>query len=386
YTFKTDYTHPIKGGRFEAGLKFSFVKNDNGVAYENYRNGKWEPDLIRSNHFIYDENINAAYVNYSKQLKKWSFQAGLRLENSNATGNQLGNQVVAGSKFKRDTTNLFPTAFVSYAVNDKNNLTVTYGRRINRPNYQDLNPFTYFLDSLSYRQGNIYLRPQYTHNIELSHSFKSKFITTLNFSATDDVIAQINKVDPNNPSSKIRFLTVDNVAKFRNIGISVTTPVVFAKWWNTNIFTNVFNNHYEGKYDTTTVNVSFTSFMINITNNLNFGKGFSGEISGFYRHKGISNLTKMEPIYQISFGLQKQVLKGKGTVRLNIRDPFAWQQFSGETKYGRIDGEFLSRPDVRQATATFTYRFGKSTQQNQPRRRNSASQDEQNRAGQQGGQ
>ncbi len=386
YTYKMDYVHPIKGGRFEAGIKTSFVKNDNEVQYKNYKNEKWEEDLIRSNHFIYDENINAGYVNYSKQLKKWSFQAGLRVENTNATGNQLGNQLVPGSKFKRDTTNLFPTAFVSYALNDKHSLTVTYGRRINRPNYQDLNPFTYFLDSLSYRQGNIYLRPQYTHNVELSHSFKSKFITTLNFSATDDVIAQINKVDPNNPNSKIRFLTVDNVAKFRNIGISITTPVTIAKWWNANIFTNVFNNHYEGRYDTTVVNVSFTSFMINITNNLNFGKGFSGEISGFYRHKGISNLTKMEPIYQVSFGLQKQVIKGKGTVRLNIRDPFAWQKFSGETKYGRIDGEFLSRPDVRQVTATFTYRFGKSTQQNQSRRRNSASQDEQNRVGQQGGQ
>jgi iron complex outermembrane recepter protein len=385
YTFKSDYIHPLKGGRFEAGIKFSTVRNDNEVNYQNLRNGKWEEDLIRSNHFIYEETINAAYVNYSKEIKKWSFQAGLRVENTVANGNQLGNQVVQQTKFKRDTTNLFPTAFVSHKLNDKHLLTVNYGRRINRPNYQDLNPFTYFLDSLSYRQGNIYLRPQYTHNFELTHSFRSKYITTLNYSATDDVIAQINKLDPNNPDSKIRFLTVDNVAKFRNIGISITTPVTIAKWWNANIFTNIFNNHYEGMYDTTRVNVSFTSFMVNITNNLNFGKGFSGEISGFYRHKGISNLTNMEPIYQVSFGVQKQVIKGKGTVRLNVRDPFAWQKFAGETKYGRIDGNFLARPDVRQVTATFTYRFGKTAQQNQqPRRRNSASQDEQNRVGQGG--
>lgn len=385
YTFKTDYTHPIKGGRIEAGLKSSFVKNDNQVNYENYRNGKWEEDLIRSNHFIYDENINAAYVNFSKELKKWSFQAGLRIENTVAHGNQLGNQVIPQTKFKRDTTNLFPTAFVSYKLNVNNSLTVSYGRRINRPNYQDLNPFTYFLDSLSYRQGNIYLRPQYTHNIELTHAFKGKYITTLNYSATDDVISQVNKVDPNDPDSKIRFLTVDNVAKFRNIGISVTTPVTVAKWWNANIFTNVFNNQYKGTYDTISIDLSFTSFMINVTNNFNFGKGFSGEISGFYRHKGINNLTKMEPIYQISFGAQKQVMKGKATIRLNVRDPFAWQQFEGESKYGRIDGSFLSRPDTRQVTATFTYRFGKTAQQNQPpRRRNSASQDEQNRVGQGG--
>lgn len=381
-SFKADYTQPVSGGRLDAGVKLSFVRNDNEVLYENFVNGKWEKDNIRSNHFIYDENVNAAYINYNRQIKKWSFQAGLRLENTRANGNQ----VVTNSKFNRDTTNLFPTAFVSYALNEKNTFSVNYGRRINRPNYQDLNPFTYFLDSLSYRQGNVYLRPQYTHNIELSHAFKGKFITTLNYSATDDVISQINKVDPNNPDSKIRFLTVDNVAKFRNIGLSLTTPVSFSKWWNANIFTNVFNNHYEGVYDTTQVDVSFTSFMINITNNINLGKGFTGEISGFYRHKGLANLTTMQPIYQLSVGLQKQIIKGKGTLRLNIRDPFAWQKFEGVTQFGRIDGSFLSRPDMRQVTTTFTYRFGKTTQQNQQRRRNSASQDEQNRVGQGGGQ
>jgi len=385
FTFKTDYTHPIKGGRFEAGLKTSYVKNDNEVNYENLDNGKWEEDLIRSNHFIYDENINAGYVNFSKELKKWSFQTGLRLENTIAHGNQLGNRLVPQTKFKRDTTNLFPTAFVSYKLNEKNTLSVNYGRRINRPNYQDLNPFTYFLDSLSYRQGNIYLRPQYTHNIEFSHALKGKYITTLNYSSTDNVISQVNKVDPNNPDSKIRFLTVDNVAKFRNIGLVVITPVTVAKWWNANITTNIFNNRYQGFLDTVSINLSFTSFMLNVTNSFNFGKGFSGELSGFYRHTSVNNLTTQQPIYQVSLGVQQQVMKGKGTVRLNVRDPFAWQQFEGESKYGRIDGTFLSRPDIRQVTATFTYRFGKTTQQNQPpRRRNSASQDEQNRVGQGG--
>lgn len=375
YTFKTDYTHPVKGGRFEAGIKYSYVNNDNLVDYQRFINNKWEVDQIRSNHFIYDETINAAYVNFNRQVKKWTFQGGLRLENTIAHGNQ----VVTQTTFKRDTTNLFPTAFVSYAADKKNTLTVSYGRRITRPNYQDLNPFTYFLDTLSYRQGNIYLRPQYTHNIELTHSFMGKFITTLNYNNTDDVISQIIKPEQN---SKIRFLTVDNVAEFRNIGISITAPITVTKWWNANLFTNIYNNHYEGIYDTINIDMAFTSFIINVTNNFNFGKGLSGELSGFYRHKAINNLTKMEPIYQMSLGLQKQVMKGKGTVRLNVRDPFAWQRFEGRNKYGLIDGSFLARPDLRQVTGTFTWRFGKNGQQvSQPRRRNASSQEEQNRVG-----
>jgi iron complex outermembrane recepter protein len=375
YTFKSDYVHPIKAGRFEAGVKFSYVKNDNLVDYEKLINNQWVTDNIRSNHFIYDENINAAYVNINREIKKWTFQLGLRLENTVAHGNQ----VVTNQKFKRDTTNLFPTAFINYKLDKKNTLTIAYGRRIQRPNYQDLNPFTYFLDTLSYRQGNIYLRPQYTHNIDLTHSFNGKLITTFNFNTTDDIISQIVKPEPN---SKIRFLTVDNVAQFTNIGISVTAPIPVTKWWNANLFTNVFNNRYKGVYDTFNIDISYTSFTANLTNNFTFKKGWSAELGGMYRHKALGGLTKMEPIYQMSFGVQKQVMKGKGTLRFNVRDPFAWQKFSGRNTYGMIDGGFTARPDIRQVTGTFTWRFGKVGQQNQPRRRNSSSQDEQNRVGQ----
>ncbi|MGZ3838503.1 MAG: TonB-dependent receptor domain-containing protein [Flavisolibacter sp.] len=379
YTFKSDYTHPFKGGKIEAGIKLSYVKNDNGVNYQKLVGDKWETDIQRSNHFIYDENINAAYLNYNKQIKKWTLQAGLRIENSVAHGNQ----VVTNQKFKKDSTNLFPTVFTSYALNKNNTLTLSYGRRITRPNYQDLNPFTYFLDTLSYRRGNIYLRPQYTHNIELSHSFMGKYITTLNYNTTDDVISQLIKPEPN---SKIRYLTPDNVAKFDNMGISITAPVTLAKWWNINLFTNLFNNHYKGVYDNVRIDMSFTSFMVNLTNNFTISKGFTAELSGFYRHKGVNNLTVMDPIYQMSLGLQKQVMKGKGTVRLNLRDPFAWQEFQGLNDYGQVYGRFHFHPDSRQVTATFTWRFGNSGQNNQPRRRNSSSQDEQSRVGQAGNQ
>jgi hypothetical protein len=208
-----------------------------------------------------------------------------------------------------------------------------------------------------------------------------KYITTLNYNTTNDVISQVIKPEPN---SKIRYLTPDNVAKFNNVGLSITTPVTFAKWLNTNVFTNVFNNHYKGVYDNVKIDMSFTSFMINITNNFTISKGFTAELSGFYRHKNINSLSLMEPIYQMTIGGQKQILNGKGTIRLNIRDPFAWQKFEGLNKYGLIDGEFHVRPDIRQVTATFTWRFGNNGQNNPPRRRNSSSQDEQSRVGQGG--
>ncbi|HEV8284426.1 MAG TPA: TonB-dependent receptor [Chitinophagaceae bacterium] len=375
YSIKSDYTHPFKkGGRFEAGIKSSYVKNDNIVDYQRLSSDKWIPDA-RSNHFIYDENINAAYVNINKQIKKWSLQGGLRIENTIAKGFQVTND----STFKRDFTNLFPSAFISYAINPKNSITVSYSRRITRPNYQDLNPFTYFLDSLSYRQGNPYLLPQFTHNIELSHSYKGKLITTLNYNNTTDVISQIFK---QNSQTKIVYFTADNVAKFTNMGISITAPIPIAKWWNTNLFTNVYRNHYKGIYNGAPLDKAYTSFNANFSNTFTIKQGFSLELSGFYRAKGLDQLTISEPIYQMSLGGQKNILKNKATIRLNIRDPFAWQQYRGVIEYGNIYAKIRNKFDARQVTATFTYRFGKNNQQNPPpRRRNSATQDEQNRVG-----
>ena len=358
----------------EAGIKSSYVKTNNLVDYEYFANSKWNLDN-RSNHFIYEENINAAYVNGNRQIGKWTLQGGLRVENTTATGNQI----TSNEKFSRDRTSLFPSAFISYDVDKNNKLTTSYSRRINRPSYQNLNPFLFFADSLTYQKGNPYLKPQYSNNIEISHAFKGKFITTLAYNNTTDVIAQIIK-----PDGVKMFNTFDNVAKQNNISLSLTIPVKVAKWWNANFFSNVFNNNYEGIYNNKPFDVSNTSFSANLTNNFTLGKGLTGELSGFYRHNVIDQITYLKPIYQMSLGLQQQIIKGKGTVRLNIRDPFQWQKFEGYNRFDGIDVSFKNRPDSRSVTATFTYRFGKSTPQNQPRRRTTSSQEEQSRVGQGG--
>ena len=376
WSLKSDYVHPFKkGGRLEAGVKSSIVDNDNMVSYVRWDGNKWIDDS-RSNHFIYEENINAVYLNANRQIGKWSLQGGLRLENTIAKGHQVTND----SGFTRNFTNLFPSAFLSYDADKSNKFTISYSRRITRPNYQDLNPFIYFLDSLSYRKGNPFLLPQFSHNFELSHSFKGKLITTLNYSNTNNVISQLVK-----PDGDLLYLTSDNVARFRNVGITITAPVPLTKWWSSNVFINVFNNHYEGVYENKPLDMSFTSFMINMTQTFTIKPGFTAEVSGFYRARGIQQLNVDEPMYVLNFGAQKQVLKGKGTLRLNLRDPFWMQRYKGKTEYDIVDSRIANKWDNRQVTASFTYRFGKTGQQNQPaRRRNSAAQDEQNRVGQGG--
>ncbi len=131
YSGRIDYIKSLKkGARFEAGLKSSVVKTDNNAVYDSIINGQFVRDINRSNYFIYEENINAGYVNLNQPInKKWGAQLGLRLENTNAKGNQ----VTTGEQFNRNYTQLFPTAYVQYQHNKKNTYVLNYGRRIRRP-------------------------------------------------------------------------------------------------------------------------------------------------------------------------------------------------------------------------------------------------------------
>ncbi|MEJ7738563.1 MAG: TonB-dependent receptor [Chitinophagaceae bacterium] len=378
YTAKMDYVHPLKkGAKIEAGLKSSYVETDNNAQYTKLDNTKneWINDGTRSNHFLYDENINAAYFNYSRHIKKIGIQGGLRYEYTKAKGKQMINQ----KNFDRSYGQLFPTAYISYAMNKKNNFSLSYGRRIQRPNYQDMNPFQYFLDQYTYREGNPFLTPQFSHNLELSHNFKGELNTNISFTETTDII---NDVLKQNNVTKVTLLTRENIARRRNIGMSVSYNKALTKWWTTSIFANLFNNKYDGIVNNRQLNVNISSLMFNVNNQLKFKKGWGGEVSGFYRTKmQDGGLIVSEPMGVVSFGVSKQIIKSKGTLKLNIIDPFYIQNFRGFTQFGEIDMTIRNKWDNRRVGLGFSYRFGKTQNNGPAKRKTGSSQDEQSRVG-----
>lgn len=381
FSFKSDYSQTLKADiKLEAGFKTSYVKTDNDAQYIYYNKGtnNWKTDSTRSNHFIYKENINAAYINLNKQYKKWGVQLGLRAEQTIASGDQLAKN----SNFSINYVKLFPTTYVSYKLNDNNTFALSYGRRINRPGYQDLNPFQYLLDQYTYRQGNPNLQPQLSNNVELSYNYKGQLNVALNYTTTKGIINDVIhtfKID----SSYYAYQTKENLADNTNMGLSINWNYPVTKWWTTNLFTNLYNNHYKGLLVNNGVNekidISATSFMVNVSNQFTFKKGWTGEISGFYMSKNLNGgVIVAKPMGVFSFGAGKQILKTKGTIRVNLRDPFWIQKFRGYTELDNLSTQIRSKWDNRRYIITFNYRFGKTMQQ-QARRRNAASQDEQNR-------
>lgn len=374
YSIKSDYTLPLKkNAKFEAGFKSSYVETDNNAIYDNFINGEWINDAGRSNHFLYKENINAGYINFSKELsKKWSIQSGLRAENTNAKGNQL----TTGETFTRNYTQLFPTAYVGYTANDKNTFSLNYGRRIQRPDYGDLNPFYYFLDKYTYQVGNPYLKPQFSHNIELSHSYKGFLNTTLSYTAVNDVIQQVlEQVD----STFTTFVKQSNIASQRTIGLSVSAGFPVTKWWSTNIYSQANYNKFEGYINNGMISVEGPSFMANISNQFKLKGGWNLELSGFVQSKSVEGTIVALPMGKIDFAVAKTILKNKGTIKLNFRDFLDIQQFNGYSKYQNIDVTIKNQWDNRVVNLSFTYRFNKGKAAPQPQGNRGGADDEQNR-------
>jgi iron complex outermembrane receptor protein len=375
YSGRVDYLLPMKKGRrFEAGIKSSYVKTDNNAIYDSLNYGMIVHDVNRSNHFVYEENINAAYVNFSTPItKKWSAQLGLRLENTNAKGNQI----TTGETFDRDYTQLFPTAYIQYVADKKNSFVANYGRRIRRPDYESLNPFINFIDKYTFQQGNPNLRPQFSHNIELSHTFRNFLTSTLSYFTTKDIIQNVLE---QNTKDTVTFVRRANIASQRQIGFSVNANTPITKWWRSSIYLNVFNNRFEGIVDSVPVVAEFTTFTMNGSQTFTFAKTWNAEINGFFRTGSVEGVLMAKSMGMIAIGVGKQIMKGKGTIRVNLRDVFYTQRFRAESRYGDVDAAFQEARDSRVLNVNFTYRFSKGKMNGQQRKRNSGP-DETNRVG-----
>jgi iron complex outermembrane recepter protein len=378
YSAKMDYTHPLKGGaKLEAGWKTSYVQTENKANYNifSYNSDEWVTDYGKTNFFDYKENINAAYINLNKQItNKWGLQTGLRFENTNYKGHQHGNPVKGDSSFKRTYNSWFPTVYLSYGANKDNQFGLSYGRRIDRPGYQSLNPFLFYIDPFTYEQGNPYLRPQYSNNFELTHIHKGKLTTTLNYSITEDLFNETF-----DQADKATIVRRGNIGRRENYGVAVNAQIPFTKWLTTMLYTNYSYTRYSGKLYGEDLDVAAGTLQLNVNNQLNFKNGWGAELSGWYRSKGVEGQILLQEMGQMAAGVSKQVLKGKGTVKLNVRDIFYTQIPHGDINFKKTEARFRNTRDTRVANVTFTYRFGKPIKNTNGQRKKGGASDEQNR-------
>ncbi|MES2328555.1 MAG: outer membrane beta-barrel protein [Bacteroidota bacterium] len=379
YAAKSDYVHPLNGkAKLEAGVKTSLVDTDNEANYYQLIGGAKYPDYNRTNRFQYAENINAAYLSYTNEFKRFSVKLGLRGENTNAHAHQLGNPLRTDSAFNRHYTSLFPTAYLSYKLDSagSNTINVSYGRRIDRPNYRQLNPFVTFVDKYSTWVGNPFLLPQYATSLQLSYSYKSLFSVSVQYAYMKDFQSEVDLQEGD------QFVAHSyNLTHAINKGATLYLNIPVKKWWTFNLNGEVINNAYEGTVPGLTIKSSVTYAYGFINNTFAFNSGWSAELGGFYRTSSAYGQFVTRPIGQVNGGIQKKMFNNKASVKISFRDLFKNNIPGGNiTQVPNVTATYRNDFANRAFSIGFTYNFG-SDSNTKKKRETGGSESEQRRVG-----
>ena len=369
---KTDYTYPVSEKfKIEAGAKVSAVTTDNQINFTLFEDGDWVNDPLRSNQFQYEENIIAGYVNLSTQWKIFNLQLGLRGENTYSDGYS----VTLDQRVERSYFNLFPSAAISHQIGENQSLSYTISRRIDRPSYQDLNPFIFYLDQYTFSLGNPFLQPQLSNSFGLTYSIQNKLMVNINYSKTTDVMQEIVL---QNDEAFTTFQTKQNLDNFHNLSIASSLPIGITKWWSSRINLVGFYNKFESEFSNDPIDLDQWSARLNLNNNFTLPHGMRAELSGFYQSKVIWGIFNMDPRWSLDAGVSIPVLHKAGSLKVNINDIFNSDQTYGFINQGSIDVDVEELKESRRINLTFNYTFG-NTDVKPSRNRRTATDDERNR-------
>lgn len=357
--FSAKADHVLRMGKelqMESGVKIAHTLTDNLANYQYYDGSIWQNDLGKSNHFLYNEKINAVYSSLQQKFKHWNYQAGLRFESTKYTASQLGNITRKDSSFNREYAAFFPSGFVSFIADSNHTFTLTASRRIDRPAFQKLNPFIFIINKYTHQQGNPFFRPQFSWNVEGSHQYKQVLTTTLSYSIIKDYFSQLFLSDSND----ILIYAEGNVGKAYNLGLSMATQLIPFKCWSLSAQAN-FNYKKLNGYVWNNYTAEIRQFTISMNNQFRIGKTYTAELSGFYTGRARNDLQEiLYPNSQVVIGLARPVLKKKGTLKMSMRDIFYTLGMEGVTDFQSASEYFILRRDSRAFNLSFVYRFGKA--------------------------
>ncbi|WP_299681231.1 outer membrane beta-barrel family protein [uncultured Tenacibaculum sp.] len=377
YSGRIDIQHPSKWGNFSYGAKTTFTETDSDVSFYNKTTGTPIFDPTQSNEFIYSENINALYADVSKSLgKKWQTKVGLRFENTRTKGiSKTNNQTNINSYNK-----LFPSVFIGYNPSKENMFNLSYSRRIKRPSFELLNPFRFYINSISYQEGNPFLNPQISENIELKHIYKGKLISKAFVSYVDD--GYFNIIRAEDGTQQRIVVTYENFYKAYNYGLTETFLYNPTKWWNmtTQATLSRMDTRYKDGFNLNAELLSGWNFQLYNRNTfqLNEAKTIQAETTLIYASPQKLMYFSVSEMVNLDLGLKFSMLDKKLNCTLALNDIFRRRATKVNTKTNGIDQTYYNYFDTRNFKISLNYSFGnKKIKVNQ---RSSGNEDEQNRA------
>lgn len=359
WLFQLDYTKPIGSeGKVETGLRSSFrnMENDFNVS-EKAESGVFVPLPGMDDIFLYQENIHAVYGIIGNKSNKLSYQGGVRAELTDVQTTL----VRANDTNPRDYLNFFPSAHVTYTVNPDNAFQLSYSRRVRRPFYNDLSPFVTFSDSRNFFSGNPDLEPEFTNSYEMGHIKyfdKGSFFSSLYYRSTSDKIDRIRTVDEEGNSRTI----TQNLLSEKSMGAEFTGDYTPNDWWKMDLNVNLFHANINGSNIQESYKVKTFSWFARYSSRFNLGNGLELQLRGNYEARQKTAQGVRKSLAYADFSASKDVMKGRGTLILNVMDVFN----SLRSRYISEGPGFYTVGDgqrrVRQINLTLNYRIKQSKQ------------------------
>jgi iron complex outermembrane recepter protein len=369
---KIDFSQALsKTGLLSVGLKNSQVNSDNKIdfAQSSAIDSTFTDVPTLTDHFVYNERINAAYVNYDDKFNNTILALGLRGEQTSSSAESLNpNKTVVRSYF-----DLFPNLEITQPIDKDNNLILDYNRRITRPNYQDLNPFVAYIDQYSYSTGNTFLKPEYINTYQVSDILKDKYKFALMMIDTKDFFVPVFIQDD---ATKIYTSTTNNIGNRYEYSAEVTLPVDITKWWSANVY--LYGSFERFVYNLDSARKSTTDFEVQVTQNFTITNTIKAELFNGWESPTYYGIKQYTTEWISKVGISKSILDNNGSIKLAVSDIFNSEKYRYTSQYSNLDLTGLEKSGSRFVTATFTYRFGKLSVKTNPKHV-SGSTDEQHR-------
>ncbi|MBO0352770.1 TonB-dependent receptor [Muricauda ruestringensis] len=356
FTGQLDYSTPIGNASFESGAKMSSITSENTMNFFNFNGSSSTVDASQSDRYIYDEDVYAAYLSFVKNWDKWSMKLGVRGELTKAEGNSI----TLGENNTQDFFEPFPSVYVLYSPSDKHSFSFDYGRNIDRPKYNDLNPFRFFYNENDFEEGNPRLRPSFSNNFNVNYTLNSEYFFDVYYRDNGRNIAYLVFQDNENQTLvEIK----QNVLESQSYGLDFTVSKSILPPWFLYAYTSLFHEE-ETFLAEESGNVPFTNEVNGVYaylgNYLTLSKDgtFTGEVAATYVSQFLYGSYVSDEQFNVTIGLRKTLFDNKITLSLAAEDILEQYVPTYRSQYLNQDNFYRRRPETQFIRFGFTYNFG----------------------------
>jgi iron complex outermembrane recepter protein len=371
---KVDYSVPLNtSSTLDLGIQTSKVKGESQLDFGSVINSVFKPDAQFTNQFTINESIYAGFFSYTKDFKNSNLVVGLRAEATETKAISIK----AGDPQNPKYLDLFPNVQYTQNLNPNHKVLLSYGRRIERPGYDALNPSVAYLDQYSFKSGNPLLKSAYTQNLELTHLYKDKISTTFRVSFVDDVFMDINE---QNNETLVNTIITKNLDKQYTYGMELNAPFEVTKWWNLDLNVQANMVNYSTMSSVGQFNNSSPDVILTTLQSFSLGKIVKAEISSMYETPAVYGIYNFEAAYNVDAGLSMSLFKKQGSLKLRLTDLFNSSNNEYDSNFEDLDLRIFDKKESRTAQLSFSYSFGRKTIKS-ARKRSTGSETEQGRVG-----